>query len=64
MRFVYKHISGRYIKFDNWSKTHVDDITKSSIFDDHDMVPPLPEYTYVSYEKELRKIKINNINSL
>lgn len=64
MRFVYKHNeSGKYLEFLDWNKVLVDDITEASIFDDDDLVPPLNGYTYISYEKELRKLKLEKINT-
>lgn len=63
MRFVYKHKNGKYLKFVDWNKLHVDNIINASIFDDDDLVPPLNGYTYISYEKELRKLKLEKINT-
>lgn len=58
MRFVYKHKTGKYLKFENWSKINVVDVTDATIFNDNDLVPHLTNYIFVNYEKELRKLKL------
>ena len=64
MRFVYKHNeSGKYLKFFAWNKKHVYNIINATIFDEDDIAPPLNGYTYINYEKELRKLKIYKINN-
>ena len=66
MKFVFKHnFSGKYLRYTSGGGKLVDDIMKAYIFNENDYyIPNLPDYTYINYEKEVRKLKLKKLKSL